>query len=116
MTFHDVYQVWLDPVQARYRLDPTNNDGVYGDLVFEPEPDFAYIEPCGQFPNGYHVPLWSLEELLNNRVLMPHYYEREPSQWAAIRSEGLAFDILAESESPEADVIERRLEAIGGHA
>jgi hypothetical protein len=73
-----------------------------------------YIEPCGQFPGGFYVPIRWLDRLLEDDTVFPHYYESDGDRDEIIKAEGVGFDILADSESPEADAIEDRLVRMGG--
>jgi hypothetical protein len=70
----------------------------YGRLL--PERDCAYIEPCGAAPDGYWFPVWYVAPLLNQGAIAPHYYGN-PEQIEAVESDGIAFDIVGETESSE---------------
>jgi hypothetical protein len=103
-------------------------DGVYH-IVPNPNPDEVttqiwasedngavcfYIEPCGQFPDGFFVPIRYLQELLDDDLVCPHFYDYDLERYTEINKEGIAFDINAISETPEADRIEDALVRLGG--
>lgn len=91
---------------------------VDGEAVFTEQQrgeECAYVEPCGAAPDGYWFPVRHLRQLVDQGVIVPHFYEWDGDREQRIAS-GIAFDVYGESETPENDRLFDKLEKLGGHA